>query len=121
MTEAKPKSSAEAFMSRAFEMKRRAVDSGDQGYGAVIVKDGEVVGEAPSRVVVAGDPTAHAEMEAIRDAARKLRSPQLSGCVMYSSSRPCAMCETAAYWAGLDRLFFGPDMEDAGEPRYRRC
>ncbi len=60
-----------AFMARAREMKDRALADGDQGYGAVVVKAGRIVGEAPSRVVTAGDPTAHAEMEAIRDAARR--------------------------------------------------
>ena len=68
----------------------------------------QIVGEAPSRVVTASDPTAHAEMEAIRDAARRLRSRDLSGCVLVSTSRPCRMCEAAAGWAGNPPNFHSP-------------
>jgi tRNA(Arg) A34 adenosine deaminase TadA len=106
-----------AFMDRAFAMRQRAVDTGDQPYGAVVVCDGRIVGEAPSRVVTARDPTAHAEMEAIRDAARRLGTPQLAGCTMYSSSRPCPMCQAAGHWAGLARLDHGDGIEDGGPPR----
>jgi len=110
-----------AFMQRAETMRRAAMTGGDQAYGAVIVKDGRIVGQAPSRVVVNTDPTGHAEMEAIRDASRRLGRADLSGCVMYSTSRPCAMCETAAHWAGISSLRFGSDIHDGGRPRYRRC
>jgi len=112
---------SEAFMERAFDMKRRAAESGDQAYGAVVVKEGRIVGEAPSRVVVHGDPTAHAETEAIRDAARRLGARDLSDCVMYSSSRPCPMCEAAAYWARIARLQYGAGIADGGKPRLRAC
>jgi len=111
----------EAFMARAREMKARALAAGDQGYGAVVVKAGRIVGLGPSRVVTAGDPTAHAEMEAIRDAARRLGSRDLPGCLLYSTSHPCAMCEAAAYWAGLDALIHGTALTDAGRPQYPRC
>lgn len=110
-----------AFMARAVEMRDRAVGGGDQPYGAVIVKDGRIVGQAPSRVVTAKDPTAHAEMEAIRDAARRLGTRDLSGCEIYASTRPCPMCEAAAYWAGIARIAHGPDAADAGPPRLARC
>ncbi len=110
-----------SFMAHARAMRRKAIDSGDQGYGAVIVKDGEVVGWGPSRVVVNGDPTAHAEMEAIRDAARRLKTTDLSGCVMVSTSHPCPMCETAGYWAHLDELIHGADAVSSGAPVYQRC
>jgi tRNA(Arg) A34 adenosine deaminase TadA len=110
-----------AFIARAIALRERAATAGDQPYGAVVVKDGRVVGEAPSRVVAAGDPTAHAEMEAIRDAARRLGRRDLSGCVIYASSRPCPMCEAAAYWAGIARLVYGSDLADAGPPRLSRC
>ncbi len=113
--------SHEAFIERAFEMRRRAVGAGDQSYGAIIVKENRVVGLGPSRVVTNGDPTAHAEMEAIRDAARRLGSRDLSGCVMYSTSRPCRMCEAAAYWANVSRLHHGQSGTDAGPPRYGGC
>ncbi len=109
------------FMARAAEMRRRAIDSGDQAFGAAVVKDGRIVGQAPSRVVVNHDPTAHAEMEAIRDAARRLGTNDLSGCVIYSTSQPCRMCETAGYWAGLARSYSGDAIADNGRPRYSSC
>ncbi|MBL8379842.1 MAG: nucleoside deaminase [Burkholderiales bacterium] len=110
-----------AFMQRAFDLRGAAARAGDQAYGAVIVRDGRIVGEAPSRVVTAGDPTAHAEMEAIRDAARRLGTRDLSGCEIYASTRPCPMCEAAAYWAGVARIRHGADAADAGPPRLARC
>jgi guanine deaminase len=87
----------------------------------VIVKDSQIVGQAPSRVVVNQDPTAHAEMEAIRDAARRLGTRDLSDCTLYSSSRPCPMCEAAAYWANIQNLVYGSGPTDAGPPRLSRC
>jgi tRNA(Arg) A34 adenosine deaminase TadA len=110
-----------AFMQRAFAMRDAAARGGDQPYGAAVVRDGRIVGEAPSRVVTAGDPTAHAEMEAIRDAARRLGTRDLSGCEIYASTRPCPMCEAAAYWAGIARIRHGADAADAGPPRLARC
>ena len=107
---------AAEFAERAFAMRQRALEAGDRGYGAVVVKAGRVVAEAPSRVITRGDPTAHAEMEAIRDAARVL-GRDLSCAVLYSSSPPCPMCEAAAYWAGIDRLHHGRPGTDGGPPR----
>lgn len=98
-------------------MKRRAQSWGDQPYGAVLVLDGAVVGEGPSRVVKNGDANAHAEREAIRDARRRLGRQQLTGAVLYSTSRPCALCEAAAAEAGVSRVYFGPALTDAGPPR----
>ena len=109
------------FMEQARAMRAAALEAGDQGYGAVIVKDGEIVGWGPSRGVTDRDPTAHAEMEAIRDAAKRLKTTDLSGCVMVSTSRPCPMCETAGYWAHLDDMVFGHDLTKAGKPGYQRC
>lgn len=105
------------FMARAFALRDQASAAGDQPYGAVVVKDGRIVGEGPSRVVTMNDPTAHAEMEAIRDAARRLGTRNLSGCVIYASSRPCPMCQAAAYWAGIGQYFSGSDVSDGGPPR----
>ena len=105
-----------SFIARAFEMQRAASGAGDQPYGAIVVRAGQIVGQAPSRVVTAGDPTAHAEMEAIRDAARRLGSRNLAGCILYSSSRACPMCEAGAYWAGIDGMKYGRDARDAGRP-----
>ena len=107
----------EAFVGRAFEMRKRAVEIGDQAYGAVVVRDGIIVGQSPSHVVVKQDPTAHAEMEAIRDAARRLGSRDLSDCILYSSSPACPMCEAAAYWADIKRLVSGENTRDGGSPR----
>jgi len=111
----------QAFMKRAQKMKNLALATGDQGYGAVIVKNDRVVAQAPSRVVVDGDPTAHAEMEAIRAAARRLGTRDLSGCVLYGTSRACQMCETAAHWANIETMVHGPSLTEAGRPLYRRC
>jgi tRNA(Arg) A34 adenosine deaminase TadA len=111
----------EGFMGRALTMRRLAIKSGDQPFGAVIVKDGKIVGEGPSRVIVRHDPTAHGEMEAIRDAARRLKTNVLHGCVLYTTAKPCPMCETAAYWANLSRTYYGAEIRDGGAPRYPSC
>lgn len=109
------------FMAKAFEMKRLATESGDQPYGAIVVKDGAIVGEGPSRVISNQDPTAHAEMEAIRDAARRLGSRDLGGCTVYATSRPCRMCETAAYWANVRYIYYGDSLDGGGPPTYSSC
>ena len=103
-------------MVRARELREQAQRGGDQAYGAVVLRGDAIVGEAPSRVVVNGDPTAHAEMEAIRDAARRLGTRDLSGCVLVSTSRPCRMCEAAAGWARIGRMVHGDALTDAGRP-----
>jgi len=108
--------SDQLFIDRAFEMRRQAISIGDQGYGAVVVRDGIIVGQSPSHVIVHRDPTAHAEMEAIRDAATRLGSRDLSGCTLYSSSPACPMCEAAAYWADIDRMVYGEAISDGGRP-----
>ncbi len=108
--------SDKSFIDKAFQMRDQAITLGDQGYGAIIVKNLDIVGQSPSHVIVNGDPTAHAEMEAIRDAASRLGSRNLSGCTLYSSSRACPMCEAAAYWAGIDRMVYGEAISDGGRP-----
>ncbi len=107
----------EGLMERAFEMRRRAIERGDQPYGAVIAKGGRVVGEGVSAVVTDRDPTAHAEMQAIRDAARRLGTSDLSDCRMYGTSRACPMCEAGAYWARIAGMYYGASIADAGAPR----
>jgi len=107
----------QSFIERAFVMRQAAIDSGDQAYGAVIVRDGRIVGQSPSRVLLLNDPTAHAEMEAIRDASRRIGSRMLSGCTLYSSSPACPMCEAAAYWAGIERQVSGRQGYDGGRPQ----
>jgi tRNA(Arg) A34 adenosine deaminase TadA len=104
-------------MERAFEMRRRAIERGDQPYGAIIVQRGRIVGEGVSAVMTDNDPTAHAEMQAIRDAARRLGTRDLSGCEMYGTSRACPMCEAGAYWARIARMYYGTSIADAGAPR----
>jgi tRNA(Arg) A34 adenosine deaminase TadA len=110
-----------ALVAEAFEQRRRAVEWGDQPFGAVVVRQGTVVGEGPSRVVLHGDPTAHAEMEAIRDASRRLGTRDLSGCALYATSPPCRMCEAAAYWARIGQVYHGSTGTDAGAPRLSPC
>ena len=110
-----------AFMIKAFEMKQIAIDTGDQAFGAIIVKKEAIVGLGPSRVIVNHDPTAHAEIEAIRDACRNLKTNDLTGCALYSTSRPCRMCETAGYWAHISRFYFGANQVDGGTPQYASC
>ncbi len=104
-------------MQRARQLRDQAVRAGDQPYGAVVLLDNRIVGEGPSRVVQHNDPTAHAEMEAIRDAARRLGRRDLGGAVLVSTSRPCRMCEAAAGWAGIARMVHGDALTDAGAPR----
>ena len=108
-------------MDHAERMRKLAIETGDQAYGAVIVKDGRIVGQAASKVVVNRDPTAHAEMEAIRDAARNLGNRDLSGCTLYSTSKACPMCEAAAYWANIEGMRYGAAIADAGAPNLGRC
>ena len=101
----------------ATAQKRLAESWGDQGYGAVLVLRGALVGEGPSRVVKNQDAAAHAEREAIKDAQRRLGRTSLAGSVLYSTSRPCVLCETAAARAGVSRMVFGLALSDAGAPR----
>ena len=103
-------------MARARHWRDHAIRTGDHGYGAVVLRGDQLVGEAASRVVVNNDPTAHAEMEAIRDATRRLESRDLSGCILVSTSRPCRMCEAAAGWARIGRMIHGDTLIDAGAP-----
>ena len=105
------------FIAAAFRMKDEAVRAGDQPFGAVIVKDGTILGFGPSRVVHKKDPTAHAEREAIREAQARLGRSDLSGAMLYSSSRPCSECERAAAAANVARMFHGAEAADAGRPK----
>ena len=105
------------WIDAAFELKRRAESSGDQAYGAVVVLDGKLIGEGPSRVVLLGDANGHAEREAIRDAQQRLGRKDLSGAVLYSTSRPCSRCEFAAAEANIGRMIHGTDLRDAGKPQ----
>lgn len=105
------------FVEQAFAMKRIAIERGDQSYGAIVARGEEIVGFGPSNVKGRGEWAGHAEREAIRDAQAKLGRADLSGCVMYSTSRPCSECERAAAQANLARMYFGAQATDAGVPR----
>jgi tRNA(adenine34) deaminase len=100
------------WIDAAFAMKRLAESWGDQPYGAVVVTAGALAGEGPSRVVKLGDPDAHAEREAIRDAQRRLGRRDLAGAVLYSTSPPCARCRQVAADAGIVRMIHGADMRE---------
>ena len=93
-----------AFLARARELRDAAVSAGDQPYGAILVRQGLIVGEGRSQVVGLVDPTAHSELMAVRDAARRLGTRDLSDCDLYSSAMPCPMCQGALYWAGVRRI-----------------
>lgn len=104
------------FMSRAIQLAMECVQSGRGGpFGAVIVKDNVILAEGGNRVTSTNDPTAHAEMVAIRQACAKLGVFELSDCELYSSCEPCPMCLGAIYWARLQRVYFASTAHDAAE------
>ena len=101
-------------MRRAIELAQNGIDARDGGpFGAVVVKDGRIVGEGCNRVTSTNDPTAHAEIVAIREACKNLNSFQLDGCTIYTSCEPCPMCLGAIYWARPAQMFFACNREDA--------
>jgi len=101
-------------MQRAIELATQNVVSGNGGpFGAVVVRNGEIVSTGVNLVTSINDPTAHAEIVAIRAACRTLRSFRLTGCVVYSSCEPCPMCLAALYWSHCDAIFYGNSAADA--------
>ena len=103
----------EDFMRKAIELSIENVKNGGGPFGAVIVKDGEIVATGVNRVTANHDPTAHAEVSAIRAACQKLDTFDLSGCEIYTSCEPCPMCLGAIYWAHLDKIYYGNNKTDA--------
>lgn len=105
----------ERFMKRAIELSKEASIIKKTGgvFGAVIVKDDKIIAEGYNQVIKQNDPTWHAEMQAIREACKKIGSPHLKGCVMYTSAESCPMCLSASYWAHLEHIFYGATIEDA--------
>ena len=101
------------FMREAIRLADESVASGGGPFGAVIVKDGELIAGASNRVTLDNDPTAHAEVNAIRQACRQLGTFDLKGSVIYTSCEPCPMCLGAIYWAGIDRIYYANTREDA--------
>jgi len=104
------------FMSRAIALAVDNVRSGRGGpFGAVVVKDGKIIAEGANNVTATNDPTAHAEVVAIREACKKLGAFELTGCEIYTSCEPCPMCLGAIYWARPDRIYYGNTADDAAK------
>ena len=103
-------------MRRAISLAQNGIDSNSGGpFGAVVVKNGEIVGEGCNRVTSTNDPTAHAEVVAIRNACQKLGSFQLDDCILYTSCEPCPMCLGAIYWARPSKIFYAATHADAAD------
>ena len=103
------------LMKRAIELSIGSVNGGGGPFGAVIAREGEIIAEASNSVTIDNDPTAHAEVNAIRRAARKLGSFDLSGCEIYTSCEPCPMCLGAIYWSHIDKIYYANNRKDAAE------
>lgn len=101
------------FMSSAIEASLESVKNKGGPFGAVIVKDGKIIAKASNRVVLNNDPTAHAEINAIRAACEALKTFNLSGCTIYTSCEPCPMCLGAIYWARINKIFYANTRIDA--------
>ena len=103
------------FMRKAIALSIENVKNGGGPFGAVIVKDNEIIATGVNRVTANHDPTAHAEVSAIRAACEKLNTFDLSGCEIYTSCEPCPMCLGAIYWAHLDKIYYGNNKHDAAD------
>lgn len=104
----------QSFLDKAIELSRKGMHSGQGGpFGCVIVKDGKIIGEGCNQVTATNDPTAHAEVVAIRNACKTLQSFQLTGCDVYASCEPCPMCLGAIYWARPQRVIYANTKEEA--------
>ena len=103
----------EKFMQQAIDLSIENVANGGGPFGAVIVRNREVIATGTNRVTATCDPTAHAEVSAIRAACAKLGVFKLTGCTIYTSCEPCPMCLSAIYWAGINRICYGNTKEDA--------
>jgi guanine deaminase len=102
------------FLFEAIRLARQGVRAGEGGpFGAVVVRDGAIVGRGCNRVTSANDPTAHAEIVAVRDACARLGTFRLDGCVVYASCEPCPMCHAALLWARADRVVYAATSADA--------
>lgn len=101
------------FMQKAIDLSIENVANGGGPFGAVIVRNGEIIATGTNRVTANNDPTAHAEVVAIRNACRELGTFDLSGCTVYASCEPCPMCLSALYWAGVERICYANTKRDA--------
>ena len=102
-------------MHEALRLAERSLEEGGGPFGAVIVKEGEIIGRGMNRVTLINDPTAHAEIVAIRDACQHLNEYHLVGCQMYVNCYPCPMCLSAVYWAHIDTIYYAATGEDAAD------
>lgn len=100
-------------MKRAIELSKNNISHGGGPFGAVIVKDGKIIGEGFNKVTANNDPTAHAEVEAIREACKNISNFDLSGAEIYTSCEPCPMCLSAIYWARLSKIYYANTKTDA--------
>ena len=103
----------EELMRKAIELSIESVRNGGGPFGAVIAREGEIIAEGSNGVTIYNDPTAHAEVTAIRKACEKLGTFDLKGCEIYTSCEPCPMCLGAIYWAHLDKIYYANDRKDA--------
>lgn len=104
---------SDEYMRKAIRLSLSNVKKGGGPFGAVIVKANEIISSGTNLVTIANDPTAHAEIQAIRKAAKKLNTYSLHGCEIYTSCEPCPMCLSAIYWARIDRIYYGNSKKDA--------
>lgn len=100
-------------MKRAIELSKKNIEHGGGPFGAVIVKDGKIIGEGFNKVTANNDPTAHAEVEAIREACKNINNFDLNGAEIYTSCEPCPMCLSAIYWARLSKIYYANTKKDA--------
>lgn len=105
----------EELMRKAIELSIESVRNGGGPFGAVIARKGEIIAEGSNGVTIYNDPTAHAEVTAIRKACEKLGTFDLTGCEIYTSCEPCPMCLGAIYWAHLDKIYYANDRKDAAD------
>src|SRR5690348_15557283 len=103
------------LMDEAIRLAREGIESGGSPFGAVVAMNGEIVAAARNQALQSNDPTAHAEIVAIREATSKLGRRHLADCVLYSSSEPCPMCLTACYWAQIPEVFYGASITDGAQ------
>jgi len=102
-----------SFLQHALKIAEKGIDKGHGPFGAVITKNGRIVSEATNEVVISNDPTAHAEVLAIRRASAFLKTHDLTDCVLYTSCEPCPMCLGAIYWSGISKVVYASDRNDA--------
>lgn len=116
MSEKNKNKEDQKFMLKAIEYAQKGMDTNQGGpFGAIVVKDGKIVGKGNNKVTSTNDPTAHAEVVAIRDACKNLGTFQLDDCVIYTSCEPCPMCLGAIYWARPTRIVYACDKKDAAD------